>query len=202
MSQQADESKKAIKNSSAPLVWINGFPGVGKLTIARKLQELFGPKSATLISNHELIDPVAARLARDHPDYHVERKAERQKAFKGYVQNVTAFGKVIICTDCQSDNQLGLDVAGEYQDAASKSGRAFVPVLLTCDESENLSRVCNVQREDSGTTKLTDPHLVSELRAKHTMLAFDVPEQLRLDVTTMSVEEAAAEIFAHVTRFQ
>lgn len=55
-----------------PFIYINGFPGVGKLTIARELQKLL-PK-AELIDNHQLIDPVAAIFERTDPEYQPARK--------------------------------------------------------------------------------------------------------------------------------
>ncbi|KAF2624945.1 hypothetical protein BU25DRAFT_474443, partial [Macroventuria anomochaeta] len=51
----------------APLVWINGFLGSGKLTIARSLTTLL--PSMILIDNHKLIDPVEAHFPQTHPDY-------------------------------------------------------------------------------------------------------------------------------------
>lgn len=65
----------------APYIWINGFPGVGKLTTALALQRTLD--DAVLLDNHSLIDVVA--LPRDHPQYHVERKQARQAAFAKYV---------------------------------------------------------------------------------------------------------------------
>ncbi len=49
----------------APLVWINGFPGAGKLTVATALAEL--DKTVIVIDNHRLIDPVEAKFPRSHP---------------------------------------------------------------------------------------------------------------------------------------
>lgn len=65
----------------APYIWINGFPGVGKLTAARHLQRLI-PRSV-LIDNHSLIDVV--KLPRDHPDYNAERERVREEAYQKYV---------------------------------------------------------------------------------------------------------------------
>jgi hypothetical protein len=58
------------------LIYITAFPGTSKLSIARALIFLLSstkpsssPTSApVLLDNHALIDPVAARFPRDHPD--------------------------------------------------------------------------------------------------------------------------------------
>ena len=81
--------------SSAPLIYINAFPGTGKLTIARCLLTLF-PK-AILLDNHCLIDPVAAKYPREHPEYLTERRKEREKAFEKYVKGEEWKESWIVC---------------------------------------------------------------------------------------------------------
>lgn len=82
----------------APLVWMNGFPGCGKLTVARVLVELLGTDNAVLIDNHQLIDPVEARMPRDHTDYQKERQLQRTIAFTEYVDNAALRSRIIIFT--------------------------------------------------------------------------------------------------------
>lgn len=60
-----------------PLVHINGFPGIGKLNIARKLVELLQQFDAKLVHNHLLIDPASAVLPRSSPNYQPLRRAIR-----------------------------------------------------------------------------------------------------------------------------
>lgn len=71
--------------AAAPHIWINGFPAVGKLTIAKEVQRLV--PGSVLIDNHSLIDPVT--LARDHPDYKAERDKVRDAAFTKWVHPAT-----------------------------------------------------------------------------------------------------------------
>lgn len=70
-------------------VWINGMPGVGKLTVARALQSLLSSSSAgvTLIDNHALIDQVT--VPRSHPDYNAERARIRDAAYTSVVHPAT-----------------------------------------------------------------------------------------------------------------
>lgn len=67
----------------APLIWINGFPGTGKLTIATVLKTI--DDKIILIGNRKMIDPVEARFTRDHPDYQKHRRAERETVFRRHV---------------------------------------------------------------------------------------------------------------------
>lgn len=46
-------------------IWINGFPGVGKLTVAKALYAML--PGSRLVDNHSLIDQVP--VPRDHPEY-------------------------------------------------------------------------------------------------------------------------------------
>ncbi|OAQ69997.1 AAA domain-containing protein [Pochonia chlamydosporia 170] len=65
----------------AAYVWINGFPAVGKLTVARALQAML--PNSDLIDNHSLIDVV--QLPRDHPEYNRQREQVRDEAFNRFV---------------------------------------------------------------------------------------------------------------------
>ncbi|KAI1123613.1 hypothetical protein F5Y10DRAFT_280788 [Nemania abortiva] len=180
----------------APLIWINGFPGSGKLTVATALQAL--GESITLIDNHTLIDPVSARIPRDHPDYQRERQAERQAAFGQHVTSPSSLSRPIVFTDFQSDNELGKMVAFEYKLAALQASRPFVPVYLVCDEQENLRRVSSQGRLASGTTKLTSADILKGMLSSSTLFRFDDCPGLTVDTTSKSPAEVAREIFDHV----
>lgn len=85
--------------ASAPLIWINGFPGTGKLTVAKAMSSL--DSEALVIDNHMLIDPVAHRLgpaSRSHPRYQEERKIERTRAFESWVVNPACKSRTVIFT--------------------------------------------------------------------------------------------------------
>ncbi|KAL6906742.1 hypothetical protein GGI43DRAFT_431071 [Trichoderma evansii] len=103
-----------------PVIWINGFPGTGKLTIARELAHI--KILSILIDNHKLIDRVQAKFPRDHPQYQIERKRRRQWAFEHFVFEPTRLSETVIFTDFQSDNELGQNTAQEYCEAAQKAG--------------------------------------------------------------------------------
>ncbi|KAL8321796.1 hypothetical protein RB593_004057 [Gaeumannomyces tritici] len=117
---------------AAPVVWINGFPGCGKLTVATAIRAL--DETVIVLDNHKLIDPVEERVARTHPSYRHERRCFRQAVLKENVCDPAGLSRLVVFTDFQSDNELGRAVASEYKDAAisaaSPASRAGRPSSL------------------------------------------------------------------------
>ena len=83
--------------SAWPLIWINGFPGTGKQTIAKLLSTLLDG-DPILIDNHSLIDQVAEEFSRDHPNYQQERRRVREDVFKNYVEDPAFRTRIVIFT--------------------------------------------------------------------------------------------------------
>jgi len=202
----------------APLVWINGFPGCGKLTIASVMKTLH--TDMILLDNHKLIDPVEAKYARSHPDYQKERHQYRQNIFREHVSNPATLSRVVVFTgknsnlplaintlliivivivkDYQSDNILGQKVAEEYREAARTAGRPFKPVYIVCDAEENIKRIAAAGLVNGGTKKLTDPERLRGFRERCDIFRFEDYDGLSLDTTVATPEEVAREILRFV----
>ncbi|KAF5019625.1 hypothetical protein F66182_8371 [Fusarium sp. NRRL 66182] len=180
--------------SKAPVVWINGFPGTGKLTIANAIAKLYGHDKALVLDNHKLIDPVEARFPRTHADYNKQRQIYRQAVLEKNVRNPSSHRQLVIFTDFQSDNQLGRDVAKEYADAASTAGRPFLPIYLTCNLEANLERIASSDRINSGTTKLIDAEVLRDMRSRCQLFRFDGHPDLTVDSTVAPPLETAGKI--------
>ncbi|ETS80087.1 hypothetical protein PFICI_07616 [Pestalotiopsis fici W106-1] len=183
---------------AAPLIWINGYPGTGKLTVATALKKL--NKSIVLIDNHQLIDPVEAEYSRSHPEYQRQRQIRRKEAFIQHVSSPDSLSQTVVFTDFQTTNKQGESVAKEYQQAALEAARPFLPIYMTCDEQENIKRVCSKERVDSDTTKLTDRHLLQTFRSSTAIYRFQDCVGLSIDVTDISSEEAASQIAEHIAQ--
>ncbi|RFU75587.1 hypothetical protein TARUN_6647 [Trichoderma arundinaceum] len=181
-----------------PVVWINAFPGTGKLTIAREFALVHKP--SILIDNHQLIDPVAARLSRDHPQYQTERRRERERAFNRYVLDPASLSKTVIFTDFQTDNELGQATAQEYWQAAQKAGRPFVPIYLSCDVEANIERATSSERTQGTTTKLTDASIIRDLLSRCKIFQFDNSpyEKCHIDTTYSTPTDVAVRIRAYI----
>ncbi|KAL7914673.1 hypothetical protein GGI35DRAFT_154278 [Trichoderma velutinum] len=183
---------------AGPIVWINAFPGTGKLTVARELVGL--DQSSFLIDNHQLIDPVAARFSRDHPQYQIERRRERERAFDKYVLEPTMISKTIIFTDCQSDDEQGQATAQEYLQAAQKAKRPFIAIYLFCEIEVNIKRATSSERVQGTTTKLTDAGLLRDALSRYKMFRFENSpyEAYNIDTTELAPWDAALRIQTYV----
>lgn len=180
-----------------PIIHINGFPGTGKLTIARILLGLLHDGAAKLVHNHLLINPADAVLDRDQPGYQKLRRQIRSAVFDSLVDEESTHSSAYVFTDCQTGNELGVAVCEEYRECASRRGCAFIPVTLLCDVETNLARLAGDGRSAQG--KLVDAALLKRFRGEGELYTFDDhPLGLGLDVSRMSAEDAARTIFDYL----
>lgn len=118
-----------------PIIHLNGFPGTGKLTIARKLVEILNIRPtrhestqdedhvyARLVHNHLLIDPANATLSRTQPGYQQLRKRIRGVIFTSLINESSTHETIYVFTDGQSGDDVGSSVCEEFQTMAKARG--------------------------------------------------------------------------------
>src|SRR5436190_8885375 len=112
------------------------MPGVGKLTVAKRLREMLG---ARLIDNHLLIDLVESIGGGRTADY-IPMLTRITDVVYDLVAKTSALD-VIIFTNALAA-QLPEDVArlAAIEALAHRMQTPFVPILLTCDAAENERR--------------------------------------------------------------
>jgi hypothetical protein len=189
------------------LLLLNGFPGVGKLTLARNLSTLLvqdeGGLEVRLLDNHLLIDPVSA-IEPERTPYHYElRKAFRDVAFSA-LKNLP--GKVaILMTDCLSETVEGRTQFEEYLGVALAKGCTMVVCNLVCGEQENKQRLGCEKRRESG--KLMDIKLLERFRREYRLLNLERLENKwrkvgvsliceEFDTTDLTAHEALGRVWA------
>jgi hypothetical protein len=183
---------------SYPIIHINGFPGMGKLTIARKLVDLLSRYDAKLVHNHLLIDPVGAILPRSSTDYQPVRRALQSVIFNALATSKDTAKSIYVFTDFQSCDEIGCGVMSEYREMVERRGCGFVPIILTCSKEENLRRLSSMERARHG--KLTDTELGVYLRDSSKVYHGHEhdPYHMELDITDLEADAAAQLICAHV----
>lgn len=129
-----------------PVILLNGWPGVGKDTIAETLSLLIGDNKASLLDwgkgRGESFQTI--------PDEdEVAQKAQRDACLADQVEHPSTFGKMVICTDCLSDTPLGMRLAQDFEIVAKRTNRLLIPIYLECQVEENMRRLQQAERRVS-----------------------------------------------------
>lgn len=192
----ASDRKRATFFTAMPLyVYINGYPGIGKLTIAKELEKLV--PNSKVYHNHLLIDLIAPLVDRDSPHYQDIRTSFRRYVLKTIATSEAAAPFTWIFTDSRSSDPIGSTGAQDYKDAADLRGALFIPIVLHCEMAENMTRVSSKERGTSNT-KLIDPAILETIRLKEDLHTFGGPDELELDITNITPSEAAEKIYEHL----
>jgi hypothetical protein len=166
------------------LVHINGWPGCGKLTIARLLAQQL---NARLIDNHTLINPADALLRRDDPSYWPMRRAVRSLVFEYAVR--LPFDVPLVCTNALGDIESDRAHFAEYRALASARNAKLIPVTLECELEENVRRLSAAGRAE--LLKLTDVEILRDARRSYELYRPNDLPSVDLDVTRLAPEQAA-----------
>jgi predicted kinase len=188
-----------MKTDGNFVVCLVGFPGVGKLTIARALSVMTG---AMVVDNHWINDPIIKLVAKDGsapvPAPVWPLVAKVRAAVLEAVATLVPAGASFIFTYAGSDEDAADRAAfEEYRDVALRRSSRFIPVRLLCAEAELMRRIQSSERKGR---KLTDPAEASHLAKFFTPLDPRLPGTLSLDVTNLSPEAAASAILNRIVR--
>lgn len=129
-----------------PIILLNGWPGVGKDTIAETLSLLIGDNKASLLDwgkgRGESFQTIP-------DDDEVAQKAQRDACLADQVEHPSTFSKMVICTDCLSDTPLGMRLARDFEVVAKRTNRLLIPIYLECQVEENMRRLQEAERRVS-----------------------------------------------------
>lgn len=132
--------------SAQPLILLNGWPGVGKDTVAETLSLLIGDNKASLLDWGKGRGDSFQTIPDDDE---VAQKAQRDACFADQVEHPSTFSKMIICTDCLSDTPLGRRLAQDFEVVAKRTNRLLIPIYLECQVEENMRRLQEAERRVS-----------------------------------------------------
>ncbi|KAM5517800.1 hypothetical protein FOXYSP1_08585 [Fusarium oxysporum f. sp. phaseoli] len=179
-------------------IYINGYPGIGKLTIAKEPQQLL--PNSKVYHNHLLIDPIDALVERSSPGYHEMRTGLRQYVLNEIATSEYTKGRTWIFTDAREASAAGETGAKDYEAAARKRSVSFISIVLECEIEDNIRRAINQTRVASIGAKLTDEEILRPILENERIYRFGNEKELVLDVTKLSPKEAASRIREHVDR--
>jgi hypothetical protein len=182
------------------LVLINGYPGVGKYTIAKLVHEALGSDN-TFIHNHLLIDPVEAIHPGRTPAHYALRKKFYNIAFDAVIADSNSQLSIVI-TICLAANDDDISVMHEHLRIACERRVPVYWINLTCDEREHKARIVSDERKNGGTSKCTDPAVLDGIKARSgtiLLIAADIAEAIgsltvdyrQLDTSGKSPEQCA-----------
>ena len=187
VSDATDPARRSV------IVHLNGWPGVGKLTVGRALAERL---NARLIDNHLLHDAAIACAGLDDPQRWPLYEEIRAAAYRTLASRPAAESFVMTNALC-AGSAREREAWNHVVDLAMARHAPLVPVVLEADFEENARRLRSAGR---GPRKLTDPALLRSFAAEDAIQRPDVPELLILDVTALSAEQAAVRICDHLAR--
>ena len=179
------------------VVYLVGFAGTGKLTIARELAPMLNAK---VVDNHWVNNPIFGLLETDGktklPEAAWDRVGEVRRAVHDTIATLSPPHWNFIFTHAGSEGDaVDLEIYASILSVAERRQALFVPITLTCAEEELVRRVMTPERRDR--LKTTDPDAARLSSRTQRVLAAPHANRLDLDVTSLSALEAAERVHAH-----
>jgi hypothetical protein len=149
--QQAGLAKDEAAETPRPiLMLLNGFPGVGKYTIAQSLlaslSTTLPPSKLKLIDNHSVIDIVLLTCEKHSPTYYAARKSVLRSEFFDKISEEEKGGMVVLMTAVFAEDEHGVDQWLDHVALVKERGFGFVHVNLGCEAGVNERRLVSEER--------------------------------------------------------
>lgn len=173
------------------IIHLNGWPGVGKLTIAQLLADQL---SGRALDNHSIYDVAFALTEPWTPTFYDTVRAVREIAYRRLAELPPA--TVVILTNVlfSPPDPWGEESWQALREVARRRGSALLAVTIDCSLDENLQRLQSPGRR--AARKLIDPSPLVRARQRRALHEGAADRRLSLDISAMSPEAAAAEIAA------
>ena len=171
------------------VVYLLGYPGVGKYTVGRALAEQSG---AVLIDNQMINHPILALFNRevDLPDEAFERTGPIRNAVFSALEEIAPRSLSYVFTNNLEDKPEDIAIYDRLRGIAASRDSTFLPVMLTCAREVQLERVQAEERRRR--LKVSDPEWLDGFM---TSVPLYSPEGvMTLDTTDVTPEQSAAAI--------
>lgn len=166
------------------LLYINGAPGVGKLTIARQMAKRL---NARVLDNHAIYNVGFALTDFRSPAFYDAVRAVRTTAYEQIL--LLPDNEIVILTAADfDDSEWGRENWQAVVRLAEERRWPLYSIVLRCDPAEHRRRIIDIDREGRG--KLRDADAVATMTMRPLARA-DGSRCMELDVTLMAAEDAA-----------
>lgn len=176
------------------IINLNGWPGVGKLTIGLELADLLG---ARLLDNHSLLNIAIALTDYPSPAYYETARALRDLAF-GCALALPPGTPLILTSVNATGGSTGF--AEEHWTAVRKLANdrrvPLISITLECRADERARRVAQPGRRVS--KKIRDPALVDRMTAHRTLFDDGADYRHAVDTTIDDANSCARQIAAWI----
>lgn len=176
------------------LVNLNGWPGVGKLTVGRVLAKKLGGR---LLDNHTFLNVASALAEKGSRQYYDLARSVRSVVFD-FIMKLPAAAPVVLTNVVARGGNSGF-LEENWQAVitlAELRGCDLYSVTLMCSEEENARRI---KMEDRSLhKKLRDPDLLADITRSRTLFDDGSTFRMSIDNTKLSPEECAGQICAWI----
>jgi hypothetical protein len=174
--------KDSQKVKQGCIIFLNGFPGMGKPTIARAIKDNLPADATRLIDNHILIDPAEAIVPGHSAAHKKLRQNIRRIAFEALTEEMVSQPNLkVIMTRGLVDNPEDTAILAEHLRIAKYVNVLFCLIDITCDRGEHGQRLETPAQTAVGKSKLRDGNVLQQLLEQHQRIE-NLPEELLTDV--------------------
>jgi hypothetical protein len=182
---------------STYVIYLLGYPGVGKYTIATEIAAMTG---AVVVDNQLINHPVLTLLDWDGvsmlPPEIWRPIGQIREAVLAVLEDVAPRSISYVLTNALEDGPEGDALFGRIRRVAAARDSVFLPVVLSCDPAEQARRVTSADR--IRRLKTSDAEQLRTYMATTAMYIPADPHLLSLDTTHLSSTQAAEAILRRV----
>jgi predicted kinase len=180
------------------MVYLVGFSGTGKLTVARELASIL---QARVVDNQWINNPIFGLLDNDRvtafPPGIWDQVTKVREAVLDTIATLSAPDANFILTHAgYDDDQEDWTIYNAIARTAERRAALFIPIRLLCDEAELARRVVSPER--ASRLKSMDAEAAIRDARTRDVLKVNHANQMTLDISAITPQESARLILEHI----